>query len=187
MLGFVALTMAIIHFLPKFTKAIPGSLTAIVAVSAITIGLQIPTKTVGDLASIAGGLPSFHIPMVPLSLETFYIILPYAIIMALVGLIESLLTLNVIDEMTETRGRGNKESVAQGVANTVCGFFGGMGGCAMIGQSIINVNSGGRNRISGIVAALGLLLIILFGSSLVEKIPMAALVGLMFMVAYWDF
>lgn len=187
MLGFVALTMAIIHFLPKFTKAIPGSLTAIVAVSAITIGLQIPTKTVGDLASIAGGLPSFHIPMVPLSLETFYIILPYAIIMALVGLIESLLTLNVIDEMTETRGRGNKESVAQGVANTVCGFFGGMGGCAMIGQSIINVNSGGRNRISGIVAALGLLLIILFGSSLVEKIPMAALVGLMFMVAIGTF
>ncbi|MDP1552564.1 MAG: SulP family inorganic anion transporter [Methanobacteriaceae archaeon] len=104
-----------------------------------------------------------------------------------VGLIESLLTLNVIDEMTETRGRGNKESVAQGVANTVCGFFGGMGGCAMIGQSIINVNSGVRNRISGIVAALGLLLIILFGSSLVEKIPMAALVGLMFMVAIGTF
>ncbi|MDI6723773.1 MAG: SulP family inorganic anion transporter [Methanobacterium sp.] len=187
MLGFAALSMAIIHFLPKFTKAVPGSLAAIVAVSAITIGLQIPTKTVGDIASIAGGLPSFHIPMIPLNLETLYIILPYSIIMALVGLIESLLTLNVIDEMTETRGRGNKESVAQGVANTVCGFFGGMGGCAMIGQSIINITSGGRNRISGITAAVVLLIIILAGSSLVEKIPMAALAGLMFMVAIGTF
>lgn len=187
MLVFVALTMAIIYILPKFTKAIPASLAAIVAVSAITICLQIPTKTVGDLASISGGFPAFHIPLVPINLETFYIILPYSIIMALVGLIESLLTLNVIDEMTETRGRGNKESVAQGVANTVCGFFGGMGGCAMIGQSIINVTSGGKNRISGIVAAVGLLLIILCGASLVEKIPMAALVGLMFMVAIGTF
>ncbi|BDZ67924.1 SulP family inorganic anion transporter [Methanobacterium ferruginis] len=187
MLVFVALTMAIIYILPKFTKAIPASLAAIVAVSTITICLQIPTKTVGDLASISGGFPVFHIPLVPINLETFYIILPYSIIMALVGLIESLLTLNVIDEMTETRGRGNKESVAQGVANTVCGFFGGMGGCAMIGQSIINVTSGGKNRISGIVAAVGLLLIILCGASLVEKIPMAALVGLMFMVAIGTF
>lgn len=187
MLGFVALSMAIIHFLPKVTKAVPASLTAIVAVSALTIGFQIPTKTVGDIASIAGGLPAFHLPLVPLNFETLAIILPYSLIMALVGLIESLLTLNVIDEMTETRGKGNKESVAQGIANTVCGFFGGMGGCAMIGQSIINVSSGGRNRISGITAAIALLAIILAGSSLVEKIPMAALVGLMFMVAIGTF
>lgn len=187
MLGFVALTMTIIQFLPRITKAVPASLAAIVAVSAITIGLQIPTRTVGDLASISGGLPAFHIPMVPLTMETIVIVLPYAIVMALVGLIESLLTLNVIDEMTETQGDGNKESLAQGVANTVCGFFGGMGGCAMIGQSIINVSSGGRTRISGIVAALGLLAIVLVGSSLVEIIPMAALVGLMFMVAIGTF
>lgn len=187
MLGLVALSMAIIHFLPKISKAVPSSLAAIVAVSAITIGLQIPTKTVGDMASIAGGLPAFHLPMVPLNLETMMIIFPYALIMALVGLIESLLTLNVIDEMTETRGRGNKESIGQGVANTVCGFFGGMGGCAMIGQSIINVNSGGRNRLSGITAAVGLLVIVVTGASLVEQIPMAALVGVMFMVAIGTF
>jgi SulP family sulfate permease len=187
MMGFVALTMAIIQFLPRITKAVPASLAAIVAVSAITIGLQIPTRTVGDLASISGGLPAFHMPMVPLTMETIAIVLPYAIVMALVGLIESLLTLNVIEEMTETQGDGNKESLAQGVANTVCGFFGGMGGCAMIGQSIINVSSGGRTRISGIVAALGLLAIVLMGSSMVEMIPMAALVGLMFMVAIGTF
>lgn len=187
MLGFVALSMAIIYLLPKVTKAIPSSLAAIIAVSAITIGFQIPTKTVGDIASIGGSLPAFHLPLVPINLETLAIILPYSIVMALVGLIESLLTLNVIDEMTETRGRGNKESIAQGVANTVCGFFGGMGGCAMIGQSIINVSSGGRNRISGITAAVGLLIIVLAGSSLVEKIPMAALVGVMFMVAIGTF
>ncbi|MCK9150691.1 SulP family inorganic anion transporter [Methanobacterium alcaliphilum] len=187
MLAFVGLSMAIIHFLPKISKIIPSSLAAILAVSAITIGLNIPTKTVGDMASISGGLPLFHIPMVPLNLETLGIILPYAIIMAMVGLIESLLTLNVIDEMTDTRGKVNKESFAQGIANTVCGFFGGMGGCAMIGQSIINVNSGGRNRISGAVAAIGLLVIVLAGASLVEQIPMAALVGVMFMVAIGTF
>jgi SulP family sulfate permease len=187
MLAFVGLSMAIIHFLPKVSKAIPSALAAIVAVSAIAIVFQIPTKTVGDMASIAGGLPAFHLPMVPLNLETLAIIFPYALIMAMVGLIESLLTLNVIDEMTETRGRGNKESVAQGVANTVCGFFGGMGGCAMIGQSIINVTSGGRNRISGITAALGLIIIVVAGATLVEQIPMAALVGVMFMVAIGTF
>jgi sulfate permease, SulP family len=179
--------MAIIYLLPKVTKAFPASLAAIIAVSAITIGLQIPTKTVGDIASIGGSLPAFHLPLVPLNLETLTIILPYSLVMALVGLIESLLTLNVIDEMTETRGRGNKESLAQGVANTVCGFFGGMGGCAMIGQSIINVSSGGRTRISSTVAALALLTFILFASSLIEKVPMAALVGLMFMVAIGTF
>lgn len=187
MLGFVLLTMAIIHYMPKLTKAVPASLTAILVVSGIIISLGISTKTVGDIASISGGLPSFHIPNVPFNLETLMIVFPYSLIMALVGLIESLLTLAVVDEMTETRGRGNKESVAQGIANTVCGFFGGMGGCAMIGQSIINVSSGGRNRISGIVAAITLLLFILMGSSLIEQVPMAALVGLMFMVAIGTF
>ncbi|MFT7031702.1 MAG: SulP family sulfate permease [Cyclobacteriaceae bacterium] len=187
MLGFVVLTMAIIHFMPKMTKAIPASLTAIIVVSAIIIGFQIPTKTVGDIASISGGLPQFHIPNIPFDFETLKIIFPYSVIMALVGLIESLLTLTVIDEMTETRGRGNKESVAQGIANLVCGFFSGMGGCAMIGQSIINVNSGGRNRLSGIVASVGLLTFVLFGSSYIERVPMAALVGLMFMVSVGTF
>ena len=177
MLGFVVMTMAIIHFMPKLTKAVPASLTAILVVSAIIIGFQIPTKTVGDIASISGGLPQFHLPNIPFDIETLKIIFPYSVIMALVGLIESLLTLTVIDEMTETRGRGNKESVAQGIANLVCGFFSGMGGCAMIGQSIINVNSGGRNRLSGIVASIGLLTFVLFGSSYIERVPMAALVG----------
>ena len=187
MLGLVIATMAIIYFLPKFTKAIPSSLVAIIAVSAVVIGGGIATKTVGDIASIGGGLPSFHIPAVPLSWETLTIVFPYALIMALVGLIESLLTLTVIDEMTETRGSGNKEAIAQGAANIVTGFFGGMGGCAMIGQSIINVSSGGRFRLSGIVASVSLLLFVLFGSSLIEMIPMAALVGLMFMVAIGTF
>ncbi|ABE51386.1 SulP family inorganic anion transporter [Methanococcoides burtonii] len=187
MLGFVGLTMAIIYLLPRFTKAVPASLAAIIVVSTIVIYFQIQTRTVGDIASIAGGFPKFHLPKVPLNLETIKIIFPYSLIMALVGLIESLLTLTVIDEMTETRSRGNKESVAQGVANLVCGFFGGMGGCAMIGQSLININSGARNRISGIVAALGLLFFVLVGSSLIEKIPMAALVGVMFVVAIGTF
>lgn len=187
MLGFVGLTMAIIYLLPRFTKAVPSSLAAIIVVSAIVIIFKIQTRTVGDIASIAGGFPEFHLPSVPLNLETIKIIFPYSLIMALVGLIESLLTLTVIDEMTETRSRGNKESVAQGAANLVCGFFGGMGGCAMIGQSLININSGARNRASAIVAAIGLLLIVLVGSPLIEKIPMAALVGVMFVVAIGTF
>lgn len=187
MLGLVALTMAIIHFLPRLTKAVPSSLVAILAISAVVIFGGIDTRTVGDIASIAGGLPEFHLPSVSLSWETLEIIFPYSLIMALVGLIESLLTLSVVDEMTESRGRSNKECVAQGVANVTTGFFGGMGGCAMIGQSIINVSSGGRYRLSGIVAAIALLLFVLFGSSLIEKVPMAALVGLMFMVAIGTF
>ncbi len=187
MLGFIVLTMAIIHFLPKLTKVVPSSLAAIVVVSAIIIGFGIHTRSVGDIASIAGGLPEFHLPQVAFDFETLKIIFPYSFIMALVGLIESLLTLTVVDEMTETRGRGNKECVAQGVANITTGFFGGMGGCAMIGQSIINVSSGGRRRLSGIVAAVALLMFILFGSALIEKVPMAALVGLMFMVAIGTF
>ncbi len=187
MLGFVLATMAIIHFLPKFTKAVPASLAAIVIVSAVIIYFQIPTRTVGDIASISGGLPQLHFPLAPLNFETLRIIFPYSLIMAMVGLIESLLTLAVVDEMTETRGRGNRECLAQGAANVLTGFFGGMGGCAMIGQSIINVSSGGRKRLSGIVAAVGLLLFILVGAPLIEKIPMAALVGLMFMVAIGTF
>lgn len=187
MLALVLVAMAIIHFLPKVTKAVPAPLTAILLISGVVIYFGIPTKTVGDIASIAGGFPEFHLPLVPLTWDTLVIIFPYSLIMALVGLIESLLTLTVVDEMTETRGRGNKECIAQGVANLTTGFFGGMGGCAMIGQSIINVSSGGRTRISGIVAAVALLLFILVGAPLIEQIPMAALVGLMFMVAIGTF
>ncbi|MCX4028058.1 SulP family inorganic anion transporter [Endozoicomonas sp. SM1973] len=187
MLGLVALTMAIIFILPKLTNAIPASLAAIVTISLLVIGFGIETKTVGDVASIAGGLPSFHIPMVPLTFETLWIILPYSVILAAIGLIESLLTLSLIDEITETRGKGNRECIGQGVANTVTGLFGGMGGCAMIGQSMINVNSGGRGRLSGITAALCLLAFILFASSLIEQIPIAALVGVMFIVVIGTF
>ncbi len=187
MLGLVLLTMLIIWGLPKLTKAIPASLTAILVISAITIGLQIDTKTVGDIASIQGGFPPFHIPAVPVTMETLMIILPYAAIVAGVGLIESLLTLNIVDEITQTRGWGNKECVAQGTANMVTGFFSGMGGCAMIGQSLINVSSGARTRISGIVASVMLLVFIMFGSSLIEQLPMAALTGVMIMVAIGTF
>lgn len=187
MLGLVALTMAIIHFLPKLTKAVPSSLAAIVIISALVIIFNLDTKVVGDVASIKGGLPPFHIPSVPFTFETFMIILPYSLILAAIGLIESLLTLQLIDELTETRGKGNKECVGQGLANTVTGFFGGMGGCAMIGQSMININSGGRGRLSGIVAALALLCFILFASSWIEQIPLAALVGVMFIVVIGTF
>jgi len=196
MMGLVLLTMLIIHFLPKLTSAVPASLVAIVSVTLLVIGMDLETRTVQDVlanmsgnanASISGELPSFHLPMVPFNLETLEIILPYSIILAAVGLIESLLTLTLIDEITETRGRGNRECVGQGVANTVNGFFGGMGGCAMIGQSMININSGGRTRLSGISAALFLLMFILFASSLIEMIPIAALVGVMFIVVLGTF
>ncbi len=187
MLGLVLLTMAIIHFLPKLTRAIPSSLAAIVVVSVLVIVFGIDTKTVGDFASIGGGLPEFSLPTVPLTLETLWIVLPYSFIFAAIGLIESLLTMRVIDEITETRGRGNKECIAQGVANTVTGCFGGMGGCAMIGQSMINVNSGGLGRLSGISAALFLLSFILFASGLIEAIPLAALIGVMFIVVLSTF
>ncbi len=187
MLGLVFLTMAIIYVLPKLTKAIPSSLAAIVTITLLVIGTDMESRTVGDMASIAGGFPEFHIPMVPLSWETLTIIFPYAIILAAIGLIESLLTLSLIDEITETRGRGNKECVGQGIANMVTGLFGGMGGCAMIGQSMININSGGRGRLSGISAALFLLVFILFASGLIEMIPLAALTGVMFMVVIGTF
>ena len=187
MLGLVLLTMLIIWQLPKLTKVIPASLTAILVVSAIVIGFNIETKTVGDIASIQGGFPPFHIPDLPFNLEALKIIFPYALVMAGVGLIESLLTLNLIDEITETRGRGNKEAVAQGTANMLSGLFSGMGGCAMIGQSLINISAGARARLSGIVAAIMLLVFIMFGACLIEKLPMAALTGLMIMVAIGTF
>jgi SulP family sulfate permease len=185
--GLIVLTMAIIHFLPKLTSAFPSSLAAILVVSLVVIGLHVDTTTVGDLASIKGGFPAFHFPDVAFNLETLSIIFPYAIILAAVGLIESLLTLSLIDDITGTRGRGNRECVGQGIANSVTGFFGGMGGCAMIGQSMINVNSGGHQRLSGVAAALFLLMFIMFASSLIELIPMAALVGVMFIVVFGTF
>ncbi len=187
MLGLVALTMAIIHFLPKLTKAIPSSLAAIIVVSGIVIGFGLDSRTVGDMAEIGGGLPEFNIPDIEFTWETLWIILPYSLIFAAIGLIESLLTLSLIDEITETRGRGNTECIGQGAANVATGFFGGMGGCAMIGQSMINVNSGGRGRLSGISAALFLLIFILFASGLIEMIPLAALTGVMFMVVIGTF
>lgn len=187
MLGLILATMFITHYLPKMTKAIPSALAGILVVSLAAWGLQLDTKTVGDLASIAGGLPEFAVPVVPMTLDTLWFILPYSVIFAAIGLIESLLTVTVIDEMTNTRGRGNKECVAQGTANVVTGFFGGMGGCAMIGQSMINVSSGGRGRLSGIAAALFLLSFILFASPLIEQIPIAALIGVMFMVVIGTF
>ncbi|MGD8926224.1 MAG: SulP family inorganic anion transporter [Thioalkalispiraceae bacterium] len=185
--GLIILTMLITHYLPRLTGAFPSSLAAILIVSGLVIGFDLATPTVGDLASIKGEFPDFNLPDVPLNIDTLMIILPYSIILAAVGLIESLLTLSLIDEVTNTRGRGNRECIGQGIANTVTGFFGGMGGCAMIGQSMINVNSGGRQRVSGISAALFLLVFILFASPLIERIPMAALVGVMFIVVLATF
>lgn len=187
MLGLVLLTMLIIWGLPKLTKAVPSSLVAILAVFALVKLLKLDTTTVGDISSIAGGFPPFHIPEVPFSLESIKIIFPYALIVASVGLVESLLTLNLVDEITETRGSGNKEAVAQGAANLVTGFFSGMGGCAMIGQSLINISNGARARLSGIVASIMLLVFVMFGSSLIEQVPIAALTGLMIMVSIGTF
>ena len=187
MLALVVLTMAIIWLLPKVTSAVPAPLAGIVLVALLVIGFDLDVPRVGDMAEIAGGLPQFHIPIVPLNLETFEIILPYALILAAIGLIESLLTLNLVGQMTDQRGGASQECIAQGVANTVTGFFGGMGGCAMIGQSMINVKSGGRTRVAGIAAALFLLSFILFASPLIEQIPLAALVGVMFMVVIGTF
>ena len=187
MLAMIALTMLIIWQLPKLTKIVPAPLGAITIVSLVVILFQIPIPRVADMASISGNLPSFHIPVVPLTFETFKIILPYAVILAAIGLIESLLTLNLVGEIVNKRGGASQECIAQGVANTATGFFGGMGGCAMIGQSMINVKSGGRTRLSSISAALFLLTFILFASSLIEQIPLAALVGVMFMVVIGTF
>lgn len=187
LVGLVVLTMLIIWLMPKFTKVIPATLTAILVVFGLVYFLNIDTKTVGDLASIKGGFPPFHIPQIPFDFKTLEIIFPYAAIVAGVGLIESLLTLNIVDELTETTGNSNKEALAQGTANIVSGFFSGMGGCAMIGQSLINVSNGARARLSGIVASVMLLVFVMFGSSLIERVPVAALTGLMIMVAIGTF
>ena len=187
LLGLVALTMLIIHFLPKLTKVVPSSLAAILIVFGLVTFFNLDTRTVGDIASIKGGFLPFHIPAIDWTLESLKLIAPYSLIIAGVGLIESLLTLNIVDEITETRGSANKEALAQGVANTLSGMFSGMGGCAMIGQSLINVSNGARARLSGIVAAIGLLSFVMFGSSLIERVPMAALTGLMIMVSIGTF
>jgi len=186
-LALVGLTIAIIRYLPKFTKFIPAPLGAILIISFIVISLDLPSKNVGDLADISGSLPIFNIPEISYDFETLKIILPYAFILAMIGLIESLLTLTLIDEITGTRGRNSKECVAQGASNIITGFFGGMGGCAMIGQSMINIKSGGRSRISGIAAALFLLCFILFASNLIAQIPIAALTGIMIAVVIATF
>lgn len=182
MAGIIVVTMAVIYLTPRLTKAVPSTLVGILVASSGCALLGIETKTVGDLGSIAGGLPGFALPDVPWNLETLRIVFPYSLVLAGVGLIESLLTLTLIDEITDTRGQPNRESLALGAANVAAGLFGGMGGCALIGQSMINVNSGATGRLSGIAAALFLLAFILFGSSWIEAIPLAALVGVMFVV-----
>lgn len=187
MLALVALTIAIVVLLPKLTKAVPASLVAIIVVFAIVTGFGIQTKTVSDIASVAGGFPPFHVPQIPLNFETFQIIFPYALIMASVGLTEGLLTLNLVDEITGTKGNGNRESIAQGGANILNGFFSGMGGCPMIAQTLVNLSAGSRARLSGIVAALTVLIIILYGAPIIGRLPMAALVGVMIMVAIGTF
>ncbi len=196
MLAFVGLTMAIMYFLPKVTSKVPAALTAIVVVAAIVIFGKLDMSTVGSFirdgggSGLKGGLPSFQFQIFGLmdTLKGHWgLIVSTAFLLAAVGLIESLMTLNLIDEMTETRGSGNRECVAQGGANILNGLFGGMGGCAMIGQSIINVDAGGRGRLSGIVAATALLCFVLFGAPLIEQIPIAALVGVMFMVVIGTF
>ncbi|MFT5683422.1 MAG: SulP family sulfate permease [Myxococcota bacterium] len=193
MLGLTALTMGIMIVLPRLTKQVPEALLAIVVVSAVVIFGNIPTETVSSFITerggdgISAGLPTFAVPLIPMGLQTLTFILPYAIILAAIGLIESLMTLNLVDELTETRGEANRECIAQGAGNIVNGLFGGMGGCAMIGQSIINIKSGGRGRLSGVVAALTLLGFILFGATYIEMVPIAALVGVMFMVVIGTF
>jgi SulP family sulfate permease len=183
----VALTIAIVVLLPKVTKAIPPSLVAIIVVFLIVLVFGIPTKTVKDIAAVSGGFPPFHIPIVPFSLATLQIVFPYALIMAGVGLTEGLLTLNLVDEITATRGNGNRECVAQGSANILNGFFFGMGGCPMIAQTLVNLSAGARARLSGIIASLTILAIILFGAPVIEQVPMAALTGVMIMVAIGTF
>ncbi|MET0760285.1 MAG: SulP family inorganic anion transporter, partial [Flavobacterium sp.] len=176
MLGLVALTIGIVLFFPKVTKAVPASLVAIIVVFALVFFFGIETKTVRDIASVSGGFPPFHIPNIPINFETVQIIFPYALIMASVGLTEGLLTLNLVDEITETKGNGNRECIAQGSANILNGFFFGMGGCPMIAQTLVNLSAGSRARLSGIIAALTILGIILFGAPIIEQLPMAALV-----------
>ncbi|MCX2890597.1 sodium-independent anion transporter [Pseudomonas sp. LB-090624] len=187
MIGLVALTMAVVYVLPKLTRAVPPALVAILGVGLLVYLLGLPTRTLGDMAHIAGGLPVLALPDVPWNLETLKIIAPYAVLMAMVGLLETLLTLNLTDEVTESRGFPDRECVALGAANMVSGLCGGMGGCAMIGQTVINLSSNGRGRLSGVVAGVMILLFVLFLSPLIERIPLAALVGVMFVVAQQTF
>lgn len=186
MCGLAAVTMAIVYILPRFTKKVPSSLVAIIVVSLIA-AFGIPTRTVGDLSTVQGALPTLHLPQVPMTWETLQFIFPYAVILALVGLIETLMTLQLIDEVTDTRGKGNREALALGAANIVTGAFKGMGGCALVGESLINIGSGGRGRMSGVLASLALLSFILVGSPLIDRIPIAALTGVMFVVVIATF
>lgn len=187
MVGLTALTAFIVVIFPKITRIIPASLAAILIVFAIVYFFNIDTKKVLDIASVSGSLPSFNIPEVPFTWDTLMIILPFSLVMAGVGLIESLLTLNIVDDITNTKGNTRRESIAQGLANITNGFFGGMGGCAMVAQTLINLDSGSRGRLSGIIAAITILIIILIGGPFIEQIPMAALVGVMMMVAITTF
>lgn len=187
MAGLVTLTIAVVVFLPKLTKAVPSSLVAIIIVFVLVYFLGIDTKTVKDIASVSGGFPPFHIPNIPVNWETLQLIAPYSMIMAAVGLTEGLLTLNLVDEITETKGSGNRECIAQGGANILNGFFFGMGGCPMIAQTLVNLSAGSRARLSGIIAAFTILAIVLFGAPVIEQVPMAALVGVMIMVAIGTF
>jgi len=187
MLGLVALTIGIVIGFPKITKAVPASLVAIIVVFLVVLGFGIETKTVADIASVQGGFPPFHVPNISLNLETLQVIFPYAVVMAAVGLTEGLLTLNLVDEITGTRGNSNRECIAQGTANIANGFFFGMGGCPMIAQTLVNLSAGSRARLSGIIAAITILIIILFGAPLIGMVPMAALVGVMAMVAIGTF
>lgn len=187
MIGLTALTIALILILPKITKAVPASLIAIIVVFALVFGLGIDTKTVEDIASVSGGFPPFHVPDIALNFETLKVIFPYSLIMAAVGLTEGLLTLNLVDEMTGTRGNSNRECIAQGGANILNGFFFGMGGCPMIAQTLVNLSAGARARLAGIIAAITILIIILFGAPVIDKVPIAALVGVMIMVAIGTF
>ncbi|SDZ60487.1 SulP family inorganic anion transporter [Pseudomonas sp. NFIX28] len=187
MLGLVALTMAIVYLLPRLSRAVPPALVAILGVGLLVYLLGLPTRTLGDMAHIAGGLPRLVLPDIAWNLETLGIIAPYAFLMAMVGLLETLLTLNLTDEITESRSFPDRECVALGAANIASGLFGGMGGCAMIGQTVINLSSGGRGRLSGAVAGMMILLFVLFLSPLIERIPLAALVGVMFVVSQQTF
>lgn len=192
MIALVIITMIVAHYLPKFTKAIPSSLAAIVVTTILAIivskyGVHMPNVRdfTGEL--LAAGLPKFHIPKIILNIESLKVIVSFAVIGTLVGLIESLLTLSLVDELTDTRGQTNKECIGQGIGNLVNGFLGGTGGCAMIGQSIINITSGGRKRVSGIAMGVSILAFVLFGSKIIEIIPLAALVGVMFIVVIETF
>ena len=187
MVGLTLCTIFIVIGFPKLTKVVPASLIAIITISLLVFFGGIETKKVLDIASVSGSLPTFHLPLVPFTWETIEIIFPYAMIMAAVGLVESLLTLSMVDEITSSKGNANREAMAQGTANIVNGFFGGMGGCAMVAQTLVNLDAGGRTRLASFVGALGILLVILVGGPVIEQIPMAALVGVMMMVSIGTF